>query len=94
MVCELEAAGLRGDEVRDALRSILMCTAGFLVVALRRGHPDPAEVWSPERWQALGVAVSSETQAALAQPIDVDHLFATTVDAVIAARVPERRRRP
>jgi AcrR family transcriptional regulator len=88
MVIELEAAGLRGAAVRDALRSILMCTAGFLVVALRRGHPDPAELWSSGWSGATAPPMSEETRAALAEPIDVDALFATAVDAVIAAHLP------
>ena len=43
MAAELEAAGVRGADARDAMRAILMCIAGFLVVAWRRDDVAPLE---------------------------------------------------
>ena len=87
MALELEAAGLRGEDVRDALRAILMCIAGFLVVAFRfdggsgalNGHDatDPSDD-----------ALSPETVAAMAERPDLPALFDRTVQAVVDSFVP------
>ena len=95
MAEELEAAGLEGPDVRDALRSILMCVAGFLVVALRRAADAPPEARAPALWSDVDARISPTTRAALADPADVEALFERTVGAVVDSFVPARpRRRP
>ena len=87
MARELEAAGLRGDDVRDAIRAILMCIAGFLVVAFRvdggsgalRGH-DVADVTDH--------SLTPQTVAAMAERPDLPALFDRTVQAVVDSFVP------
>ena len=86
MALELEAAGLRGDQVRDAIRAILMCIAGFLVVAFRvdggssalRGHDDGP----------VDDQLAPETVAAMAERPDLPSLFDRTVQAVVDSFVP------
>ena len=85
---ELEAAGLRGAEVRDAMRAILMCVAGFLVVALRRDEGIAPDRRSEALWADVPAEVSPETRAALCAPADVAALFDTTLRAVVASYVP------
>ena len=85
---ELEAAGLRGEAVRDALRAILMCVAGFLVVALRRDEGIAPHHRSESLWAAVPADVAPATRAALGEPADVAHLFERTLQAVVSAYVP------
>ena len=84
LVVELEAAGMHGPRARDALRSLLACIAGFLVVAWRRDDVAeelrPATLWAGVEDDRL----SDETRAALCEPSDVDRLFDTTLRAVVA----------
>ena len=90
MVRELEAAGLTGAEARDALRGILVCVGGFLVLGLR--HPDsiPHDLRSQTLWAAVADPhVDSTTVAALSEPLDIDTLFETTVQAVVDSFVPD-----
>jgi AcrR family transcriptional regulator len=88
MARELEAAGLRGPEARDALRSILMCVAGFLVVALRPGDATDPELRSSALWSRVEAPVSETSRAALTEDPDVEALFERTLAAVVAAYVP------
>ena len=84
LVRELEAAGLVGVEARDALRSILTCLGGFLVLALRDPDAVPAERSSTELWAGLiDHGIDPETLAALGQPVDLELLFENTIGAVI-----------
>jgi AcrR family transcriptional regulator len=85
---ELEAAGLRGAEVRDAMRAILMCVAGFLVVALRRDEGIAPGRRSEALWADVPADVSATTRAALCTSADVGALFETTLRAVVASYVP------
>lgn len=85
---ELEAAGLRGEAVRDALRAILMCVAGFLVVALRRDEGIAPDRRSEALWADVPAEVSPATRAALCAPADVAALFESTLRAVVASYVP------
>jgi len=84
LVAELEAAGVHGPRARDALRSLLACIAGFLVVAWRREvaaeELRPATLWAGVDDDRL----SDETRAALCEPSDLDRLFDTTLRAVVA----------
>lgn len=87
MALELEAAGLRGDEVRDTIRAVLMCIAGFLVVAFRvdggsnalQGH-DAADLADD--------SLSAATLDAMAERPDLPALFDRTVQAVVDSFVP------
>lgn len=85
---ELEASGLRGPAARDALRAILMCVAGFLVVALRRDDGIAPDHRSEALWAEVPAQVSAETRAALCEPADVAALFESTLRAVVASYVP------
>lgn len=84
LVRELTAAGLRGDEVRDAVRSILATIAGFLVLALRRPAPDAPARSSHELWSAIDVAgVDEATRTAMAEPAHLETLCRTAVAALV-----------
>ena len=84
MARELTAAGVVGDRARDALRSILICVGGFLVLAFRPDEAVPTELSSTTLWgQVEDPAVDSGTREALTQPIDLDALFETTIQAVV-----------
>lgn len=89
LVRELEAAGVTGTAARNALRSILACIAGFLVVAWRRDDTTddlrPGTLWAAVE----DGTISSETKAALCEtlepagPDDLDGLVASTVRSII-----------
>ena len=86
---ELDAAGVRGEPGRDALRAILMCVAGFLVVAFRsdgRGgaRDQPQTLWADVTDERIDPA----TIEALRTPPDLPSLFETTVRAVVDSFVP------
>jgi AcrR family transcriptional regulator len=84
LLAELEVAGIRGAPARDALRSILACIAGFLVIAWRREHHIPDELRAGSLWASVDDdRLSADTRAALAEPSDVDLLFEDTLDAVV-----------
>lgn len=84
---ELEAAGLTGDELARALRSILATVGGFLVLALRDESAIPVERRGPALWASAAHGLAPDTVAALSEPADLDALFATTLRTVIAAHV-------
>ena len=89
---ELGAAGLRGGTVRDAQRAILMCVAGFLVVAFREDHRAPDA--GPQGARVAGVVdegIDPATVEALQAPPDLPALFETTLQAVIDNFVPAHR---
>jgi len=87
MALELEAAGLRGAEVRDALRAIIMCIAGFLVVAFRFDGGSSA-LQGHDGTDLEDDALSPETVAAMAERPDLPALFDRTVQAVVDSFVP------
>lgn len=47
LAAELEAANVRGAKNRDALRTLLACTSGFLVLAFRSDAPSAADQAAP-----------------------------------------------
>lgn len=86
---ELNAAGLRGTDARDALRAILITVGGFLVLALR----DDAVIADERTSYALWAEVSDpdidpSTIDALTEPIDLPALFERTLRAVVDHYVP------
>ena len=94
LAAELEAAGVRGPDARDALRAILACIAGFLVVAWRSNDRVPQELRADALWSAVAhPGLSDDTRAAMAEPVDVDALFETALGAVVGAYVTQRPRR-
>ncbi len=87
---ELEASGLSGDDVRDALRAILMCIAGFLVVAFRSDGRVPEPHQERSLWRQVDDRqIDPGTLAALQRPPDLPSLFETTLEAVVGAFVPD-----
>ena len=93
LAAELEASGVRGDEARDALRSILACIAGFLVMAWRSNERVPPALRADALWDAVRhPGLSDATRAAMAEPVDVDALFDRALDAVVDAHLPRTRR--
>ena len=88
MARELEAAGLRGGEVRDAIRAILMCVAGFLVVAFRFDGGSSA-LQGHGAADVADESLSPETVAAMAERPDLPALFDRTVRSVVDSFVPE-----
>ncbi len=88
---ELDAGGVHGEAARDGLRAILMCVAGFLVVAFRsegRGtggqRNQPHALWA----DVDDDSIASVTLAAMRIPPELDTLFETTVRAVVDSFVP------
>ena len=94
LVRELEAVGLVGDDARDALRGILFCVGGFLVMGLRglrNDTPGPDDRSSQTLWAAIDdPAIDPRTIAALSEPLDIDALFETTLQGVVDSFVPEQ----
>jgi AcrR family transcriptional regulator len=94
LVAELEAAGVRGEATRDALRAILACVAGFLVMAWRRDDTVPAELQPAQLWAQLDdPRLDPKTVAVLTESPDLDALFETTMSAIVDTFVPARRKR-
>ncbi len=86
LLAELEAAGVSGSDARDALRSILMCIAGFLIGAWRSESSVPAELRVDALWSAVkDERVSHESLVAMSQPADLASLCESTLAAVVAA---------
>lgn len=91
LAAELEAAGVRGSEARDALRAILSCIAGYLVMAWRAGDRIPEDLQARHLWsQVDDPRVGAATLQAMTEPADLHELFETTLSAVVAAFVPAR----
>jgi len=81
---ELDTAGLRGEVARDALRAILMCVAGFLVVAFRSDDPGPARHQARTLWADITAdGIDRSTVTALREPPDLPALFETAVRALV-----------
>ncbi len=85
---EIEAAGLTGNDAAHALRSILSTVGGFLVGALRDESAIPANLRAPALWSKTEAGLDAKTVDALSEPIDHASVFATTLDAVVAASIP------
>lgn len=84
LVAELEASGVHGEDARDALRSILACIAGFLVMAWRSDERVPPELRAASLWAAVeDPRLSAATRAALVEPADLGQLFDATLVAVV-----------
>ena len=88
---ELDAAGVRGEAGRDALRAIVMCVAGFLVVAFRSdGRARAMQTQPQELWATVcDDRIDAVTIEAMRTPPDLPTLFETTLRAVVDAFVPE-----
>ncbi len=90
LAAELEAAGVTGDDARDALRSVLICIAGFLVGAWRPADAAPPELRPGALWATVDdPRLSAPTVAAMTSHADLDDLFERTLRAVVDAHVPE-----
>ena len=82
---ELTAAGVTGEEARDALRSLLICVGGFLVLALRPADAVPTELAGTALWAAVDDdGVAPATARALTRPIDREALLRRTLGSIVA----------
>jgi AcrR family transcriptional regulator len=91
LAAELDAAGVRGAEGRDALRSILMVIAGFLVGAWRRDDVAPPDLRSAALWARVrDDRIDPATIEALTGTSDLDDLLERSLAAVVDAYVPAR----
>jgi AcrR family transcriptional regulator len=95
LVRELDAAGVKGEQARDALRGILLCVGGFLVMGLRGRRDDDDTLPAARSSQALWAevddpAIDRSTVEALSAPLDLPALFETTVQGVVDSFVPEQ----
>ena len=82
---ELTAAGVEGEAARDALRALLICVGGFLVLALRPPDAVPAELSSTSLWAAVDdPQVADSTRDALTTPIERERLLRRTLHSVLA----------
>ncbi len=89
LLAELEAAGLRGHAARDAMRSILMCIAGFLIGAWRSDDRVPEDLRATALWAKVSDdRVSAESTSAMANPGDLEPVCEMTLAAVVAGLVP------
>ncbi len=96
MAQELNAAGVHGAQARDALRAILSCVAGFLVVGFRSTAIEseaasqatrqiqPQVLWS----EVTDTGIDAATLAAMRVSPKLNPLFQTTMRAVIGAFLP------
>ncbi|MFV0316062.1 MAG: TetR/AcrR family transcriptional regulator, partial [Microthrixaceae bacterium] len=85
LLVELESAGLVGDDARDALRAVLACIAGFLVVAWRSEEVVPDALRAPALWSSVDPdGLNEASLAAMAEPPELDKLFERTLAAVVA----------
>lgn len=92
---ELEAAGLTGPAARDAHQAILLCVAGFLVVALRPERAVPADYRSQTLWADLAPeGISAVTLEAQCQPPDLAPLLETTLRALVDSFLPTFQEMP
>jgi AcrR family transcriptional regulator len=83
---ELEAAGLRGEELARAQRSIQVTVGGFLLNALRSDASREGDARGAA-WTDEDNGLTPETVDALAQSPDYDALLADTLRAIIATHV-------
>lgn len=88
LLAELERAGIRGERARDAMRSILMCIAGFLVGAWRSDERVPEELRARALWASVeDDRVSAESLEAMTRPADIEALCESTLRAVVAGLI-------
>jgi AcrR family transcriptional regulator len=84
LLAELEAAGVSGPAARDALRAILACVAGFLVMAWRRDDRVPDELRAAALWSAVeDERLSVETRVALGEAAPLDPVWDATIASVV-----------
>ena len=90
MARELTAAGVVGEDARDALRAILICVGGFLVLALRDERAITPERSRTAVWSSVeDPNVDPSTRLALTTQGDLPALFERTVQNVVDTYVPE-----
>ena len=89
LVVELEAAGLHGPAARDALRSLLACIAGFVVLAWRPDGLVPEHLRSASLWQDVDdPRLSAQTRSAMCTYGDPEAMFTRSIRAVIDDLLP------
>lgn len=90
MARELTTAGVVGEDARDALRAILICVGGFLVVAMRNEAAIPPDHSRTAVWSRVDDPnVDPSTRLALTTQVDLPVLFERTVQAIVDTHVPE-----
>ncbi len=86
LVHELQVAGVTGAAAAEAHRAILATVGGLLIQALRDESIIPANRRSEALWADTDpeLGLDAATIDALAQPADLDALFESTINAVVA----------
>lgn len=86
LLVELESAGVRGVAARDALRSLLACIAGFVVLAWRPDGQVPEHLRSTSLWSTVDDdRLSGPTRDAMVTNGSAETMFLRTIRAVTAA---------
>ncbi|MDW3220257.1 MAG: TetR family transcriptional regulator [Acidimicrobiales bacterium] len=85
---ELEAAGLRGDDLARAQRAIQITVGGFLLSALRRDAAETAATRPRAQMLSTDDGLEPETVEALAAPPDYEAVLDDTLRTIIARHVP------
>lgn len=87
---EITAAGLVGDAARDALRAILICVGGFLVIEFRPDDLVPEPWASTTLWGEVDdPLIHPDTIDALTRHPSLPPLFERTVRAVVDSFIPD-----
>jgi TetR/AcrR family tetracycline transcriptional repressor len=83
---ELEVAGLHGVAARDAHQAILLCVAGFLVIALRPERAVPLGYRSEALWAEVAPhGITDATLRAQREPAELASLLPITLRAIVDA---------
>ncbi len=87
LVLEIEAAGLTGQDAADATRSIIAVIGGSLLLELRDLSSIPPDYQPAALWATSDAPIDAATRKALRAEPDFDAVCASTLRAVIAARL-------
>jgi AcrR family transcriptional regulator len=94
LVVEIEQAGLTGEAATGAAWEIFTVVAGSLLLALRNPSSVPQEYRPGALWASSDAPIDADTRAAMQADPDFDAVCASTLRAVIDARIPAQHDRP
>ena len=85
LLAEFNAGGISGDQARDGLRALLLCTAGFLIGAWHNESNRPRELRNATLWsEVTDERIDQATLASMRTSPNIDELFEATVRALVA----------